>query len=367
MPSRLPVRLVLAVGALVLVAAPADRLAARQALTPATADSAVPQAPLPAAPADGADLDPARFAALVADLKAEAVRRGISEAVAAQAFDGLEPLPVVVQRDRGQAEAVLSIDTYVRRRLTPATIRKARRMAVAHRDVLLKAGKAYGIQPRYLVAVWGLESNFGAVTGVRPTVQALATLAFEGRRADLFRNELFDALRIVDRGHIGLDRLKGSWAGAMGQPQFMPSSYLRYAEDFDGDGQRDIWSSHADVFASIANYLKAYGWDGESTWGRQVRLPGAVRETMDRAGSRGEGCRAERALSRRRSLKEWHDMGVRTASGGALPVLDRPASLLDAGDRQFLVYGNYEAILGYNCANAYALSVALLGDRITLP
>ena len=180
MPPRLPVRLVLAVAALLLVAAPAARLAARQVPTPAAADSAVPQAP--PTPADGADLDPERFAAFVADLKAEAARRGISEAVAAQAFDGLEPLPVVVQRDRGQAEAVLSIDTYVRRRLTPATIRKAQRMAVAHRDVLLKAGKAYGIQPRYLVAVWGLESNFGAFTGVRPTVQALATLAFEGRR-----------------------------------------------------------------------------------------------------------------------------------------------------------------------------------------
>lgn len=316
-----------------------------------------------AAPAD----DAARFTAFVADLKDEAVRRGISEQVAARALDGLTPLPVVVERDRGQAEAVLSIDTYVRRRLTPSTIRRAQRMAVTHRALLQKVGKAYGVQPRYLVAVWGLESNFGGFTGVRPTVQALATLAFDGRRGDLFRNELFDALRIVDKGHIDLDRLKGSWAGAMGQPQFMPSSYLRYAEDFDGDGRRDIWANQGDVFASIANYLKAFGWDGEATWGREVKVPGPVAELVERAGSRGEGCRAERALSRRRYLKEWHDMGVRTVAGRALPVVDRTASLLDAGDRQFLVYGNYEAILGYNCANAYALSVALLGDRISLP
>lgn len=370
MPARLPVRLVLLTAALLAVARP-DRLAARQDPVPPTPASA-PAAQTAAAPAVGAPaadgaLDPVRFAAFVAELKAEAVRRGISETVAGQALDGLEPLPIVVERDRGQTEAVLTIDTYVQRRLTASTIRKAQRMATAHRDLLVKVGKAYGIQPRYLVAVWGLESNFGVFTGVRPTVQALATLAFDGRRGDLFRNELFDALRIVDRGHIALERLKGSWAGAMGQPQFMPSSYLRYAEDFDGDGQRDIWSTPADVFASIANYLKAYGWDGEATWGRQVKVPGPVRETMERAGSRGEGCRAERALSRRRSLKEWHDMGVRTAAGGALPTQDRTASLLDAGDRQFLVYGNYEAILGYNCANAYALSVALLGDRITLP
>lgn len=314
--------------------------------------------------ATGAD-DGARFTAFVQDLKAEAVARGISAAVAARALDGLEPLPVVVARDRDQAEAVLSIDTYVRRRLTTATVRKAQRMFTQHRAMLDTIGKTYGVQPRYLVAVWGLESNFGAFTGVRPTVQALATLAFDGRRGELFKNELFDALRIVERGHADLDRLKGSWAGAMGQPQFMPSSYLKYAEDFDGDGRRDIWASQADVFASIANYLKAYGWDSEATWGRQVRVPGPVRDTVERAGSRGEGCRAERALSRRRFLAEWQEMGVRAADGRDLPKLERLASLLDAGDRQFLVYANYEAILGYNCANAYALSVAMLGDRIS--
>lgn len=310
---------------------------------------------------------PARFAAFLESLKAEAVSRGISETVVTQALDGLEPLPVVLERDRGQAEAVLSIDTYVRRRLTAGTIRQAQRMAVTHRAVLERVGKAYGVQPRYLVAVWGLESNFGRFTGVRPTVQALATLAFDGRRGELFRNELFDALRIVERGHIDLARLKGSWAGAMGQPQFMPSSYLKYAEDFDGDGTRDIWGNPADVFASIANYLKAYGWDGEATWGRQVRVPGTVADMAERAGSRGDGCRAERALSRRRYLSEWQAMGVRAVNGSALPAVERQASLLDAGDRQFLVYSNYEAILGYNCANAYALSVAMLGDRIVLP
>ena len=327
------------------------------------------QDPAPATrpePTAAAGDDAARFAVFLEDLKTEAVARGISPAVVARALDGVTPLPVVVARDRGQAEAVLSIDTYVRRRLTPGTVRTAQRMFTTHRAMLDKIGRTYGVQPRYLVAVWGLESNFGAFTGVRPTVQALATLAFDGRRGDLFKNELFDALRIVERGHADLDRMKGSWAGAMGQPQFMPSSYLKYAEDFDGDGRRDIWQSQADVFASIANYLKAYGWDEDATWGRQVRLPGPVPDTVARAGSRGEGCRAERALSRRRMLTEWQEMGVRAADGGDLPTLDRLASLLDAGDRQFLVYSNYEAILGYNCANAYALSVAMLGDRIAV-
>lgn len=352
MPAAVPCRAALAV------------LAACLALTAPVRIGAGPRQEPAAAPVPD---EGARFAAFVSELKDEAVRRGISEAVAARALDGLEPLPVVVERDRGQAEVVQTIDEYVSRRLTNATVRKAQRMAVTHRALLRKVQKTYGVQPRYLLAVWGLESNFGAFTGVRPTVQALATLAFDGRRGELFRNELFDALRIVDRGHIGLDRLKGSWAGAMGQPQFMPSSYLRYAEDFDGDNRRDIWTSQADVFASIANYLKAYGWDGDATWGREVRLPAPPAEMLERAGSRGEGCRAERALSRRRYLKEWDEMGVRTASGGRLPAVARTASLLDAGARQYLVYGNYEAILGYNCAHPYALSVAMLGDRITLP
>jgi membrane-bound lytic murein transglycosylase B len=321
------------------------------------------QAPAPGLAAEPA-ADAARFTAFLDELKTEAVERGISAEVAAKALDGLTPLPVVVERDRGQAETILTVDEYVRRRLTPAIVRRARTMAATHKTLLEKVGKTYGVQPRYLVAVWGLESNFGRFTGVRPTVQALATLAFDGRRGTLFRNELFDALRIVERGHAPLDHLKGSWAGAMGQPQFMPSSYLRYAEDFDGDGQRDIWNSQADVFASIANYLKAYGWDGTATWGRPVRLPAPVKEIAERAGSRGEGCRAERALTRRQSLAEWEAMGVRTATGGSLPKVDRTASLLAAGGSNYLVYGNYEAILGYNCANAYALSVAMLGDRL---
>ena len=309
-------------------------------------------------------LDEGRFAAFLAELKAEAIERGISAAVAARALDGLTPLPVVIERDRGQAEVVLTVDQYVKQRLTPVTVRRAREMAARHKTLLAKVGAAYGVQPRYLVAVWGLESNFGRFTGVRPTVQALATLAFDGRRATLFRNELFDALRIVEHGHASLDAMKGSWAGAMGQPQFMPSSYLRYAEDFDGDGERDIWGNPADVFASIANYLKAYGWDGAATWGRPVRLPEPAAAMLERAGSRGEGCRAERALSRRQPLAAWQAMGVRAADGGPLPAVDRQASLLAAGATNYLVYGNYEAILGYNCAHPYALSVALLGDRL---
>jgi membrane-bound lytic murein transglycosylase B len=216
-----------------------------------------------------------------------------------------------------------------------------------------------------LVAVWGLESNFGRFSGVRPTIQALATLAWEGRRGDFFRAELMNALEILDRGYIGLDQLKGSWAGAMGQPQFMPSSYLKWAQDFDQDGDRDIWRSEPDVFASIANYLKEHGWSAERTWGREVRLPDGGMDSMrDTVGLRAEGCRAEREMTNRLPLAKWHDLGVRTAAGGALPKVEVEASLLHSGKRAYLLYRNYEALLEYNCAHSYALAVALLADQI---
>jgi membrane-bound lytic murein transglycosylase B len=295
----------------------------------------------------------------------EALARGISEATVTRALDGLEPLPVVVERDRTQAETVLSVDEYVRRRLTAKFVKAANERAAAERATLRKVSETYGVQSRFLVAVWGLESNFGRFSGVRPVVQALATLAWEGRRGAFFTDELIDALRIVDRGDIDLTLMKGSWAGAMGQTQFMPSSYLKHAEDFDGDGDRDIWHSTPDVLASIASYLKAFGWKADESWGREVRLPARNADSIvEKVGLRTEGCRAVRDMTVRQPLKRWQALGVRTAEGKALPSADRDASLYRAGKRAFLVYANYEALLGYNCAHAYALAVSQLADRI---
>jgi membrane-bound lytic murein transglycosylase B len=215
------------------------------------------------------------------------------------------------------------------------------------------------------VAVWGLESNYGRFSGVRPTVPVLVTLAYDGRRAALFRSELLDALRIVDRGDIELARLKGSWAGAMGQPQFLPSSYLQYAQDFDEDGRRDIWSSVPDVLASIAFYLKSRGWENGQLWGRRVSLPADFDEKLGlKATLRAEGCRAVRQLTTPLPLDDWRAFGVRTASGAALPRAKLPASLLRVDGEAFLVYRNYETLLTYNCAHSYAMSVALLSDRV---
>jgi membrane-bound lytic murein transglycosylase B len=305
------------------------------------------------------------FSEFVEGLKVDALARGVSVAVVELALTGLEPSATVIERDQTQAEIVLTVDQYLTRRLTASMVRTARQMAVKHQRVLAQVGAAYGVPPRVLIAVWGLESNFGRFTGVRPTIQALATLAWEGRRGAFFRAELMDALTVVDRGYIGLDALRGSWAGAMGQPQFMPSSYLKFAEDFDGDGQRDIWRSLPDVLASIANYLRSHGWITGRTWGREVRLPaGGFAALAEAVGRRGEGCRAEREMTVRLPLAKWQALGVRTATGGALPGAEFEASLIHTGRQAFLVYGNYEALLEYNCAHSYALAVALLSDRL---
>lgn len=305
------------------------------------------------------------FQEWVAAFREEAVSRGLSSATVDAALTDLEPLPVVVQRDRSQAEAVLSIERYVQRRLTRTFVRMAQQRAVEHRALLARVAARYHVQPRFIVAIWGIESNFGRFSGVRPIVQALATLAWEGRREALFRGELFAALEILDRGYIDPPALKGSWAGAMGQTQFMPSSYLKYAADFDEDGQRDIWRSTGDVFASIANYLAEHGWQEKETWGREVRLPaGGWRTMIEKVGARSTGCRAHREMTMAQPMSRWQALGVRTPSGGALPRVERTASLVSAGRRTFLVYGNYEALLDYNCAHAYALTVALLADRL---
>lgn len=304
------------------------------------------------------------FDEFLVGLRTEAAARGISQATIDAALTGVELLPIAIERDRTQPEQVVSLDTYVARRLTPKTIAQARTMAATHAGLLRQVEDAYGVPPGVMIAVWGVESNFGAFTGVRPTVAALATLAYDGRRT-LFRNELFSALQILDAGHITLDQLKGSWAGAMGQPQFMPSSYLKYAVDFDHDGRADIWATPADVFGSIANYLKAHGWTAGVRWGREVRLTKAARARIDHTVPMRTGaCRAEREMTEARPMKEWTQLGVTLPGGKPLPKTDLKASLVRGDQRQFLVYGNYDALLGYNCANSYAVSIGLLSDKI---
>jgi membrane-bound lytic murein transglycosylase B len=314
----------------------------------------------------GQDEPQPAFADWLSGVRADALARGIRPEVVDKALaDVSEPLPVVLERDRSQAELTLPLETYIARRLTGQATRGGREMLGRHRATLRRVEDRYGVPARYLVALLGVESNFGRFTGVRPIVNALATLAWDPRRAAFFRGELLDALEILNRGDIELANMRGSWAGAMGQPQFMPSSYLQFAEDFDGDGRRDIWRSHADVFASIANYLKGHGWVAGERWGREVRVsPEAARRIAADVPRRDGSCRASREMTAWLPLEQWQAFGVRRRDGGALPSADMAASLVSGSTRHFLVYRNYDTLLEYNCAHAYALSVALLGDRI---
>jgi peptidoglycan lytic transglycosylase B len=337
-------RLAAAVAVLVFVAGPA----AAQELPP----------PIPLAAA------PAPFDEWLSVLRGEAAERGIRPEILDEALAGVQPIEQILERDRSQAEFVLDLGAYLKRRLTRDIVRTAQTMYSRHRQLLDRVGKEFGINPRIVVAVWGLESNFGRFAGVRPTIPALITLAYDPRRGEMFRNELFSALDILNRGDIELERLKGSWAGALGQPQFMPSSYLQYARDFDGDGRRDIWSSLPDVFASVGYYLQQHGWASGQGWGREIKIPAALRARASAIPRRETGCRAQRIMTAPQPLSAWRRMGLRTLSGGVLPSSPIPASLVQSGTRSFLLYANYDALLGYNCAHTYALSVALLAERL---
>jgi membrane-bound lytic murein transglycosylase B len=297
-------------------------------------------------------------------LIAEAHARGYSDELIDATLTGLTPIPRVVERDSSQAEFTISLDRYFQTRVTPRIIRLGRQQAMEEGTLLRRIRMQYGVSPGVLLAIWGLESHYGQFTGAYPVFQSLATLAYEPRRADFFRNELFKALSIVQSGFIDAKTMTGSWAGAMGQPQFMPSSYLDYAVDFDKDGLRDIWHSKADTLASIASYLKNRGWEAGETWGREVKVAAAAREAIASIPMRTVGCSAKRMMTERQPLAIWRDAGVRLTSGAVLPQSDLVASLVEVGGRSFLVYPNYEAILDYNCAHLYALSVGMLADRL---
>lgn len=302
-------------------------------------------------------------------VRQEAADKGISQPILEAAFAGVEPVKRIVERDRSQAEFKLTYQIYADRLLTRNNIAAGHRMMRDKAAVLNAVAKKYDVQPRFIVAIWGMETRYGAVKPTMPVIPALATLAWDRRRSQFFRNELMQALWMLEKGHINLERMLGSWAGAMGQPQFMPSSYMAYARDFDGDGYRDIWTTEADVFASIANYLRSHGWHSDQTWGRRVNLPAdaaAFRAALPKRTKRS-GCRAIDAMSGPLRLSEWQARGVRRAGGGDLPTRDLKASLVEPDGPDgpaFLVYRNYHSILRYNCAHLYGLAVSALSDRI---
>lgn len=347
-------------------AAPAAAPAA--SATPAAAPAAPSATPAGSASEAVTPFNRAEFEAFLAEVRSEALQKGIKQDVVSTALTGVEPIMRIIERDRNQAEFKLSFATYRDRVITPANVQRGQKLRDEHQALLRQVSQRYGLQPRFVLAIWGIETRYGAVKADVPLIHSLATLAFDRRRSSYFRNELFSALTMLDRGYIDFPTMKGSWAGAMGQPQFMPSSYLAYAEDFDGDGRRDIWGNTGDIFASIANYLAKHGWNTSQTWGREVRISPELQKSLGNYAREGRsGCRAIDQMTRDLSLEDWSRLGVRRADGGELPKAQQSGALVQpdgAGGPTFLVYGNYRSILRYNCAHHYALTVSLLADRL---
>jgi len=309
-----------------------------------------------AAPA--ADLS---FADWLAAFKSEAVAGGIDQSVADQALDDVQPIDRVLELDRKQPEFTMTWDDYLAHTASPQRIADGRKMLAENRKALRKIGHDHGVPPQQLVAMWGIESNYGHNMGSFGVIPALATLAYDGRRSQYFRGELIKALTMTQRG-VRPENMRGSWAGAMGQCQFMPSTYLNYAQAASGSGPADIWSNQQDVWASTANYLSGLGWKAGEPWGFAIRLP-----------KRGLAP-ALFGLDHPRPLKDWSRLGVRRADGKKLsgpPEMKLALLRADAskdgsgGTAQiFLVGDNFRAILHWNRSFFFALAAGTLADRV---
>lgn len=284
----------------------------------------------------------------------EALQQGIRSETLDLALADIRPIQRVLDLDRRQPEGTITYEQYFARALSGARVQKGLRLLQEHRGILARISQTYGVLPEVIVALWGIETDFGQVTGNFPVLSSLATLAYDGRRSAFFRSELLKALQIVDAGHVRPEAMRGSWAGAMGQNQFMPSSFLQFAVDDNGDGRRDIWSTRADVFASTANYLARSGWRSLETWGHRVLLPpGFVATAVD-------GSMAQ-------SLGTWHAMGVQWLEGDLFPSWDTQASLVlpsGLGGPSFLVYPNYQIFLKWNRSTFFALTVGQFVDQL---
>ena len=296
------------------------------------------------------------FEQYLADLKLQAIEQGYTSDFIDEVFTGVSYRKKTVTADKNQPETKLTLDKYLATRVPNWKVKKAVDLMTKHKVLLDQVEQQYGVQKRFIVALWGNESNFGNIMGKHSVVNSLVTLAYEGRREALFKKQLFAALKILKQGHVELDDFVGSWAGAMGQSQFMPTSFLDYAVDFDHDGRKDIWSNEADVFASIANFLKSEGWSDQLTWGRQVTVPDNFDFSLIGLKS-----------SSKRLLADWQVKEVRRYDGSDLPNLPIKGSIIapdGENGRIYLVYDNFHTLMRWNRSSYFGVSVSYLSDRI---
>ena len=290
----------------------------------------------------------------VNSLKADAIKSGIRGATFDQALSNFQPIDRVIELDRNQPEFILTFDQYIRRVVPERRVIKGKKKFSENKTILREIGRKYGVQPRFIVALWGIETDFGGIDGGFPVIRALATLAFDGRRSKFFRGQLLTALGILDQGHITLKKMRGSWAGAMGHFQFMPTSFATFAVDYDKDGRRDIWVNKKDAFASAANYLSKSGWRNDQTWGREVKIPKSLDENLI-------------GLKIRKTMIEWKKLGIIRIDGSTLPKRNLIGSLVKVkgpNPRVFLTYNNYLTILKWNRSTYFAVAVGTLAEKI---
>ncbi|MBU2334161.1 MAG: lytic murein transglycosylase [Gammaproteobacteria bacterium] len=339
-----------------LVAASAMSLVVACAAEPLAQSTLVSNVPAASQPSDATIADVRSEATHLSfsqwreQFRAEALAAGISAATFDQAFAGVQPDPAVIEADRSQPEFTRPVWQYLEGAISPQRVRSGRRLLSEHATTLDQIEARYGVDRETLVAVWGLESSFGQIMGDKSVIRSLATLAHEGRRPAFAKSQLIAALEILQHGDVAPQRMRGSWAGAMGQTQFIPTTYNTHAVDFDGDGKRDIWNSSADALASAAHYLQASGWKQGKAWGFEVELP----EGFDYA-------LADTEI--RKPLAEWRRLGLRNLPGDQEEA--SASLLLPAGHRgpAFLIMDNFRAILRYNNSSAYALAIGLLAEN----
>lgn len=291
--------------------------------------------------------------AWVAEVRTEALAQGISPEIFDSAFAGIhEPSRQIKSFSHSQPEHRLTFLKYRNSRADNYRIAIGRKEYKKNKEVLEAVGKQFGVNPCFIVSFWGMETSYGSYMGNFPVIKALATLAYDSKRKDFFRKELFIALKILNEGHVSLEDFKGEWAGASGQPQFLPSSWVKFAVDFDGDGRKDIWKSKPDAFASIANYMKGNGWQTGEPWAIQVKLPNKFDMTME-------------GKSNMKSVSDWNRLGVRTEDGQPLPYQNLQASIVQPlGGPTFLAFPNYKMILRYNNSIYYAGAIGYMADKI---
>lgn len=339
-----------------LVAASAMSLVVACAAEPLAQSTLVSNVPAASQPSDATIADVRSEATHLSfsqwreQFRAEALAAGISAATFDQAFAGVQPDPAVIEADRSQPEFTRPVWQYLEGAISPQRVRSGRRLLSEHATTLDQIEARYGVDRETLVAVWGLESSFGQIMGDKSVIRSLATLAHENRRPAFAKSQLIAALEILQHGDVAPQRMRGSWAGAMGQTQFIPTTYNTHAVDFDGDGKRDIWNSSADALASAAHYLQASGWKQGKAWGFEVELP----EGFDYA-------LADTEI--RKPLAEWRSLGLRNLPGDQEEA--SASLLLPAGHRgpAFLIMDNFRAILRYNNSSAYALAIGLLAEN----